>query len=55
MANHITRNNRINVSYETREVSVADIQSVHAYPLPQFQVTGGSQYPVQHNRNVERQ
>ena len=25
MANHITRNNRVNVSYETHEVNVADI------------------------------
>ena len=40
MANHITRNTRVNVSHETREVSVTDIQPVHARPLPQFQVTG---------------
>ena len=26
MANHITRNTRVNVSHKTREVSVADIQ-----------------------------
>ena len=39
MANHITRNTRVNVSHETREVNVADIQPVHAHPLPQFQVT----------------
>ena len=31
MANHITRNTRVNVSHETREVSVADIQPVHAH------------------------
>jgi len=42
MANHITRNTRVNVSHETREVSVADIQPICARPLPQFQVTGGS-------------
>ena len=55
IANHITRNTRVNVFHETREVSVADIQSVHSRPLPQFQVTGGSQQPVWRNRNVERQ
>ena len=43
MANHIIRNTCVNVSYETSEVSVADIQPIHARPLPQFQVTGGSQ------------
>ena len=53
MANHITRNTRVNVSHKTREVSVADIQPVHARPLPQFQVTGGSQQPVLRNRNTE--
>jgi len=53
MANHITRNTHVNVSHETREVSVADIQPVHAHPLPQFQVTGGSQQPVRRNRNAE--
>ena len=36
IANHITRNTRVNISHETREVSVADIQPVHACPLPQF-------------------
>jgi len=45
MDNHITRNTRVNVSHETREVSVPDIQPVHAHPLPQFQVTGGSSNP----------
>ena len=43
MTNHITRNTRVNVSHKTREVGVADIQPVHARPLSQFQVTGGSQ------------
>ena len=50
MANRITRNARANVSYETREVSTADI---HARPLPQLQVTEGSQQPVRCNRNAE--
>jgi len=54
MANHITHNIRVNVSYETREVNVADIQPVHARPLPQFQVTGGSHQPVRRNQNAER-
>jgi len=54
MANHITRNTCVNVSHETREVSVADVQPVHAHPLPQFQVTGGSQQLVQRNRNAKR-
>ena len=53
MANHITRNTRVNVSHETREVSVADIQPVHA--CTQFQVTGGSQQPIRRNQNAERQ
>ena len=37
----ITHKARVNVSHETREVNVADIQPVHARPLPQFQVTEG--------------
>ena len=53
MANHITCNTHVNISHETREVSVADIQPVHARPLPQFQVTGGSHQPVRRNRNAE--
>jgi len=36
MANYITRNTRVNVSHETREVGVADMQPVHAHTLPQF-------------------
>ena len=35
-ADHITRNTRVNISHETRKVSMADIQPVHARPLPQF-------------------
>jgi len=54
MANHITRNTHINVSHETREVSIADIQLVHACSLPQFQVTGGSQQPIRRDQNAER-
>jgi len=54
MTNHITRNTRVNVSHETREVSIADIQPIHARPLTQFQVTGGSQQPVWRNWNAER-
>ena len=54
MANHITRNTRVNVSHETREVNVADIQPVHARPLPQLQVTRSSQQPARRNRNAER-
>jgi len=53
MANHITRNTRVNVSYKTREVGVADIQPIHACILPQFQVTGGFQQPVRCNWNAE--
>jgi len=54
MANRITRNARVNVSHETCEVSVTDVQPVHARPLPQLQVTGGSQQPVWCNWNAER-
>ena len=54
VAGCITRKARVNISHETREVSVADIQPVHARPLPQFQVTEGSQQSVRRNQNVER-
>ena len=39
MAGHITRKARVNVSHETREVSVMDGQLAPASPLPQLQVT----------------
>ena len=42
MANRITRKACVNVSYETREVSVVDVQPAHTCPLPQLQVTGAS-------------
>ena len=45
-ADYITRDSRVNVSHETRKVN--------ARPLPQLQVTGGSQQPLRRNRNVER-
>ena len=54
MANHITRNTSVNVSHETCEVSVANIQPAHAHLLSQFQVTGGFQQPVRRNRNAKR-
>ena len=40
MADHITRDSRVNVSHETRKLDVADVRPVHARPLPQ--VTRGS-------------
>ena len=49
MANRVTFKARVNVSHETREV-----QPAHTHPLPQLQVTGGSQQPVRRNRNAER-
>ena len=49
MADHITCNTRVNVSHETCEVIGADVQPVHARPLPQFQGTRGSQQPIRHN------
>jgi len=52
MANRITRNARVNVSHETHKVSVADVP-IHARPLPQLQVTGGSQQPVWRNRSIK--
>ena len=54
VANRIIRNARVNVSHETREVNVADVQPIHARPLPQLQVTGGSHQPVRRNRNADR-
>ena len=51
IANHNTRNTRVNVSHETRKVSVADIQPVHAHTLPQFQV---NPYGVTETLNVDR-
>ena len=54
MANRIIRNAHVNVSHETREDSVADAQPAHARPLPQLQVTRGTQQPVRRNRNTER-
>jgi len=42
MAGRITRKARINVSHETREVSVVDGKLALANPLPQLQVTRGS-------------
>ena len=43
IAGRIIRKARINVFHETREVSVIDDQPAHARPLPQLQVTRGSQ------------
>jgi len=54
MANHITCKARVNVSHETCEVSVVDVQPAHTRPLSQLQVTGGSQQLVRRNRNAER-
>jgi len=54
MANRITSKPCVNVSHETCEVNVIDGQPTHARPLPQFQVTRGSQQPVRRNRNAER-
>jgi len=54
MAGHITRKARVNVSHETREVSVMDGQLAPASPLPQLQVTQDSQQPARRNRNIER-
>jgi len=43
MANRIIRKAHVNVSHETREISVIDVQPAHARPLPQLQVIKGSQ------------
>ena len=51
---HITRNARVDVSHEIREANGIEGQFSHALPLPQLQVTGGSQQPVKCSRNVER-
>jgi len=50
MAGRIMRN----ASVKTREASVVDGQIGHTRPLPQLQITGGSQQPVRRNQNVER-
>jgi len=55
MAGCTTRNARVNVFHETREANVVDGQTGHTCPLPQLQVTRGSQQPVRRNRNAERQ
>ena len=49
VANRIIRNACDNVSHETRVVNVADVQPVHAHPLPQCQVIGGPHQPVRRN------
>ena len=54
MAGRIIRKARVNVSHETRMVSVVDDQPAHACPLPQLLVTRASQQPVRRNRNAER-
>ena len=54
MANRVTCEARLNVSHETREVSIVDVQPAHTRPLPQLQVTGSSQQPVRRNRNAGR-
>ena len=54
MAGRITHKARVNVSHETREVSVVDGQLAPAHPLPHLQVTGGSQQPVRRNQNAKR-
>jgi len=53
MAGRITRKARVNVSQETHKANVVDSQPGYALPLPQLQVTRGSQQPVQRNRNVK--
>ena len=50
----VTRVASVNVSHETREANVVGGQYGHALPLPQLQVTGGSQQPVKRNQNAER-
>ena len=56
MANHIIRNACVNVSNETRRDSVTDAQPTYARPLPQLQVTRGTQQPIRRNvtLNVDR-
>jgi len=54
MAGRITREAHVNVSLKTREASVVESRFGHALPLPQLQVTRGSQQPIKRNRNAER-
>jgi len=42
------------VSSEAREANIIEGQSGHTLLLPQLQVTGGSQRPMQRNWNAER-
>jgi len=57
VARCVTRKVHVNISHETRKAHVVGIQPAHAHPLPQPQVTRGSQQPpygVTGTLNIDR-